>query len=325
MSGFSDVQVKDLSSELNHQYVFKRQRGGRELSYIPGWFVIAEANAIFGLDGWDRETTQLERVYDRSGPGGTVSCAYMARVRVTVRAGHTLIKREGTGVGIGAGLPPAEAYERALKAAETDATKRALLTFGSRFGLSLYAQDKKLPASSAIFEEPVGESVPAHVGKTDPLPANKEVATSDSKEAVIAAGITDASSKAYQANPPVAATILPKLSVHRLRPIIDKSVLSYASERRIRSKQHLSFVAAKPCLVCEDTQCHAHHVTFAQSRGLSVKVSDEFTVPLCGKHHNELHQVNSEKGWWKEYGIDALGAALKLWEESLRIMVAETT
>lgn len=320
MIGFSEAQVKDLSSDLNPQYVFKRQRSGRELSYIPGWFVIAEANAIFGLDGWDRETTQLERVYDRGGPGGTVNCAYMARVRVTVRAGHTLIKREGTGFGNSAGLPPGEAHERAIKAAETDATKRALLTFGSRFGLSLYAQDKNLPVPSQNFAEPVGETVPAHIAQSTPVAINEEVAIPVSKEAATSAPTTDAPAQLGQT-----ATILPKLSVHRLRPIIDKSVLSYASERRIRSKQHLGFVAAKPCLICEDVQCHAHHITFAQPRGLSVKVSDEFSVPLCAKHHNELHQASSEKGWWKDYGMDALGAALKLWEESLRIMVAETT
>jgi len=38
-----------------------------------------------------------------------------------------------------------------------------------------------------------------------------------------------------------------------------------------------------------DSPCHAHHLAFAQARGLSLKVSDEFTVPLYVIHHNALH------------------------------------
>ena len=37
----------------------------------------------------------------------------------------------------------AEVHDIALKAAETDATKRALATFGKPFGLELYRKDKK--------------------------------------------------------------------------------------------------------------------------------------------------------------------------------------
>ena len=39
-----------------------------------------------------------------------------------------------------------DAHERALKAAETDATKRALVTFGGRFGLMLYDKEHRARA-----------------------------------------------------------------------------------------------------------------------------------------------------------------------------------
>ncbi|MGB8174069.1 MAG: hypothetical protein WCF29_03510, partial [Pseudolabrys sp.] len=32
---------------------------------------------------------------------------------------------------------------------------------------------------------------------------------------------------------------------------------------------------------------------------LGVKVSDEFTVPLCRSHHRQLHQAGNEIVWWK--------------------------
>jgi hypothetical protein len=94
---------------------------------------------------------------------------------------------------------------------------------------------------------------------------------------------------------------------------VDKSVLSIPSERRLRCKAHLVMVASKPCAVCESTPCHAHHVTFAQPRGLSLKVSDEYTVPLCVAHHNEVHASGKEASWWRSQGIDPLSLARKLW------------
>ena len=94
---------------------------------------------------------------------------------------------------------------------------------------------------------------------------------------------------------------------------VDKSALALPSERRLRSKAHLAMVASKPCLICEGFLCHAHHVTFAQPRGLSLKVSDEYTVPLCVLHHNELHAFHNEASWWRSQGIEPLVHARALW------------
>jgi hypothetical protein len=50
--------------------------------------------------------------------------------------------REGSGTGEGKALTPGQAHELALKGAETDATKRALATFGNPFGLALYDREQ---------------------------------------------------------------------------------------------------------------------------------------------------------------------------------------
>ena len=52
------------------------------------------------------------------------------------------------------------------------------------------------------------------------------------------------------------------------RPKVDKSVLAIAEPKRIRSKEHLRFVAAQPCVICGRTPAHAHHVRYAQPRGV---------------------------------------------------------
>jgi hypothetical protein len=59
--------------------------------------------------------------------------------------------------------------------------------------------------------------------------------------------------------------------------------------------------------------CDAHHLKFAQSRSLGRKVSDEFTVPLCRNHHNQLHRHGNERAWWANMQIDAIKAAKELW------------
>lgn len=137
---FSEQQAKQLSSKLSPKHVRTREANGRVLAYIEGWHAIAEANRIFGFDGWDRETLSEACVW--SGKSGQMFvCAYVARVRISVRAGGVVIRREGSGSGEAKALTPGQAHENALKAAETDATKRALATFGNPFGLALYDSD----------------------------------------------------------------------------------------------------------------------------------------------------------------------------------------
>ena len=138
---FSASQIKKLGAKLNGRVVKTREVGGRELSYIEGWHVIAEANRIFGYDAWDRETISNTCVWEGM-KRGCPACAYVAKVRITVRAGPLTVTREGSGSGQGAAISPGEAHEIALKSAETDATKRALATFGNPFGLALYDKEQ---------------------------------------------------------------------------------------------------------------------------------------------------------------------------------------
>jgi len=55
---------------------------------------------------------------------------------------------------------------------------------------------------------------------------------------------------------------------------------------------------------------------FAQPRAIGLKVSDEFTVPLCRGHHRQLHQTGNEVAWWEDLHINALEIARGLWEQT---------
>ena len=139
--GFSTKQVQALRSSLDGRQVRTREVNGRDLSYIAGWFAISEANRIFGFDGWSRETVETRCVLTRENRG-TFVAVYVAKVRITVQAKGATVIREGHGSGEGRGTSPGEVHDIALKAAETDATKRAFATFGKAFGLELYRSAK---------------------------------------------------------------------------------------------------------------------------------------------------------------------------------------
>jgi hypothetical protein len=100
---------------------------------------------------------------------------------------------------------------------------------------------------------------------------------------------------------------------------IDKSVLTIAEPRRFRDKAHLKFVASQPCLICGRNPADAHHLRFAQPRGMGLKVSDEFTVPLCRTHHRDNHRFGEEQAWWSRQAIDPLEVSRRLWVSTRRI------
>jgi recombination DNA repair RAD52 pathway protein len=148
---FSAEQIASLSAPLDRAKVRQRRQGRSQVSYLEGWQVIAEANRIFGFDGWQRETVALRCVHqaerligEEQRPGWGVT--YTARVRISVSAstaGQPALIREGCGAGHGIDIDLGQAHESALKEAETDAMKRALMTFGNPFGLALYDKQQR--------------------------------------------------------------------------------------------------------------------------------------------------------------------------------------
>ena len=316
--GFSDRQTRALCRTVPARYVRSRLRDGRELSYVEGWYVLAQANRIFGFDGWDRETIETKCIMGRDARG-TSTAVYSARVRITVHADGGVIIREGHGTGEATGQSVGEVHDRALKAAETDATKRALATFGRAFGLALYAGTGS--AAPRHKENRTASQPPLlRADNADETIASSHVDGVPPPAAANGATIGVAASPAPESPPAtgVAAGRTNGTVVRELRQRIDKSALPLREPLRIRDKEHLRYVASQPCLLCSATPSDAHHVRFAQPRAMGRKVGDEFTVPLCRAHHHELHHSGNEAAWWHDMGIDPIDIAGQLWSESHR-------
>ena len=358
---FTDAQQQALKAKLRHRHVKTRANNGTPISYVEGWHVIAEANRIFGYDSWDRQT-MAPRCLWRETQQGETSCFYAAKVRVTVRAGDAIIVREGVGTGLGRSRLAETAHEIALKAAETDATKRALATFGNPFGLALYDKEQRGVTRRRRHELTIETNSPASLQQQPALElhcadgrietfADGDAFVGATLQAVRALPTVEAVYKFWEANL-ISLAMLPRAKreadvdpVKRLGSALKERVktlthneakeperedlsingakasaqLAFPKEKRVRDKAHLAFVANEPCLVCGRRPAQAHHIRFAQPSALGLKVSDEFTVPLCNGHHDSLHHTGDERAWWARHGIlDPLKFASRLWEASRR-------
>ncbi len=368
---FSSKQSRALKAKLAHRHVKSRINNGATIAYVEGWHVVAEANRIFGFDSWDRTTVSPVCVWSELQRGQTV-CFYSTRVRIRVRAGGTVIIRDGIGTGVGRATSPDQAHEIALKAAETDATKRALSTFGNPFGLALYDKDRagvsKPEAPTEILNPPASSTTSSSMPlESDPIKPKPKYALAipggqhsvhDEPQAFIAGALEQVPQLAtleavyafWEANAPTFGALrrtAPRNAGDPLGDVIAAMKerarllghkgneeakqgrletgepatgrIAFAKEKRVRDKAHLAFVASLPCTICGRQPSHAHHLRFAQPRAMAMKVSDEFTVPLCAVHHDEVHRTGDERAWWARRGkIEPLKIAAKLWEASRR-------
>lgn len=358
----NDTQVRQLKAKLDARHVKTRRANGTELHYVEGWHVIAEANRIFGFDAWDRRTVSTSCVLSAA-VGQNHAAAYTAKVRISVRAGDTTIIREGSGTGEAKAPSPGQAHELALKGAETDATKRALATFGNSFGLALYDREQggvtKSRGAKGAGATPQGPWIlraasgaeQATFEKPTEFAAGLQGTMNEARDIELLFAIWEqnvetvrAVNRAMRQDQLPKSGIAPQLVAHLKRcaialvkpaadgnrdgerdapdqaasrkPRIDKSVLAIGQLKRIRCKEHLRYVASHPCTICGRSPTHAHHVRHAQPRGLGLKVSDEFTVPLCATHHQQVHTTTKEREWWQERNIDPLIVARSFWRES---------
>lgn len=158
---FKPEQIEALKGPLDRKHVKQRSQAGRQLSYIESWQAISEANRIFGFDNWNRETVVMAQLGEPRLVDGKNRVAYMAKVRVAVFTDDRTIVREGTGYGSGIDKDLGQAHESAVKEAESDAMKRALMTFGNPFGLALYDKEQ---ANVSDGTTPAAASAPVDDG-----------------------------------------------------------------------------------------------------------------------------------------------------------------
>lgn len=155
------MNKQELQKPLDPKHIVSAKQGGfgPKGDYIEGWHAIAEANRIFGFDGWSYtiDLTQNGVVEGKDSKGNPQwQAAYTCVCTVTVQTEQGPVIRQDVGFGSGFAKQIGDAIEGATKEAATDALKRALRTFGNPFGLALYDKSRANVQSApapAITEE----------------------------------------------------------------------------------------------------------------------------------------------------------------------------
>ena len=142
-----------LEQPLNRKLVARRRGpSGDTLRYLEGHVVIQQANRVFGYGQWSSELAgPIEyRPLTHGSEGSNGLGIYSASVRVSVRG-----CQPHSDVGTGAVADPtAEGHDTAMKAAVTDALKRAFRFYGRQFGLGLYerANPERISAAHELAD-----------------------------------------------------------------------------------------------------------------------------------------------------------------------------
>ena len=91
------------------------------------------------------------------------------------------------------------------------------------------------------------------------------------------------------------------------------------TKKHRKNRKHLNWIHEFECIVKHDCfgGLQAHHLMrpFIGDRGMGMKSSDENVIPLCWKHHNELHAITEVKFFLKYFDDEDYGKeqALKFW------------
>ena len=79
--------------------------------------------------------------------------------------------------------------------------------------------------------------------------------------------------------------------------------------------KHVANVAKLRSCISGKTPCEPHHLRVAQERGVGLKATDRWCVPLTREEHNEVHRLGSrkEEQWFVKRGVACYALAYALW------------
>jgi len=71
-----------------------------------------------------------------------------------------------------------------------------------------------------------------------------------------------------------------------------------------RSKKYREGISSLPCIICNRQGPNdPHHLRALGNGGIGQKPDDCWCIPLCRKHHNEIHSLGAGT-FQKKYGVD---------------------
>lgn len=104
--------------------------------------------------------------------------------------------------------------------------------------------------------------------------------------------------------PEISPALAPEASEPIVGVLVDPEAPAtfFARPKRIRweSPNFIAWVKTQPCMCCGQPADDAHHLIGWGQGGVGTKAHDIFTLPLCRKHHRQLH--HDPLSFEREYG-----------------------
>ena len=83
-------------------------------------------------------------------------------------------------------------------------------------------------------------------------------------------------------------------------PAPPQSFMRRPKRLRWECREYLNWVKTQPCECCQQQSDDPHHLIGWGQGGMATKAHDIFAIPLCRKHHTELH--NDRMAFERKYG-----------------------
>lgn len=109
-----------------------------------------------------------------------------------------------------------------------------------------------------------------------------------------------------------------KVLALKVDPESPESLMLRPKRRRWESQKYTRWVKAQKCACCNNPADDPHHMIGYGQGGMGTKAHDLFVIPLCRRHHDELHA--DVKAFEKKYGTQP-ELVLKTLDRSLAIGV----
>lgn len=90
-------------------------------------------------------------------------------------------------------------------------------------------------------------------------------------------------------------------------------------DKPYKDKKYLKWIKSLPCCVCHAPADDPHHITGTGKGGTGTKPGDNYAIPLCRGHHNELHHDPSRFEVRHGRQIEYLDRILELAKEEKRL------
>lgn len=113
---------------------------------------------------------------------------------------------------------------------------------------------------------------------------------------------------------------------------------TFREDRPGMSPKHLAFIRQMPCCVCMECRPNViidpHHLKSGPAndeRGVYLKATDKWAIPVCRIHHDMVEHIGSRKEtqFFFDAGVDPHDLALSLWnatgdlERMVSILIAQ--